>query len=223
MNISAQHYARDLGRYYRQPATQVSLALVLSLFIMAVFIIFALRPTLVAVTTLQKTIAESQTILQTLDAKVSNLQKASAQLEAIKPSLANLNSSIPNDGADYGTFSKTVEQLALQDGVTLDTGSLGPTLLYSRILTVFTPDKNQNVVTLPYTIRIIGSYPSVYTFLTQILMMQRVVSVDSVTITKQAESKTNTEAVAMDIGGNAYYLASDAQLKQALIVNKGTP
>jgi Tfp pilus assembly protein PilO len=223
MNISTQHYTRDLGRYYRQPATQVSLALVLSLFIMGIFIIFALRPTLVAITTLQKTIAESQATLQKLDAKVSDLQKASIQLEAIKPNLADLNSSIPNTSADYGTFSKTVEQLAWQAGVSLDTGSLGPTLLYSRILTVFTPNKNQSVVALPYTIRVIGSYPSVYKFLSQVLMMQRVVSVDSVTIIKQANNKTNAESVAMDIGGSAYYLASEAQLKQALTINKGTP
>ena len=223
MNLSAQHYARDLSKYYRQPATQVSLALVLSLFIMTIFIAFALQPTLVAVTTLQKTIAESKTTLAQLDTKVNNLQKASTQLEALKPALADLNSSIPNTGADYGTFSQAVEQLALQAGVTLETGSLGPTSLYSRILTVFTPDKQQNVVALPYTLRVIGTYPTTYAFLSQLLLMQRVVSVDSVTITKQAENKTSAEAVAMDIVGNAYYLANETQLKQALVVNKGTP
>lgn len=223
MNLSVQHYSRDLGRYYRQPAVQVSLALVLSLLVMAIFIVFALRPTLVAVTTLQRTITESKATLQQLDTKVSNLQRASAQLEAIKPNLADLNSSIPNTGASYGTFTQAVEQLAQQSGVMLESGSLGQTLLYSRILTVFAPDKNQTVIALPYTLRVTGPYPATYTFLTQLLMMQRVVSVDTVTITKQAESKTSTEAVAMDIGGSAYYLASEAQLKQALVEKKGTP
>lgn len=222
MNLTAQHYSRDLGKYYHLPAVQVSLTLVLSLFIMAIFIVFALRPTVIAILSLQKNIIVSKTTLQQLDTKVSNLQKASVRLDAIKPNLPNLNVSIPNNGANYVTLAMAVEQLSIQTGTQIESGSLGPTILYSRILTVFSPDKNQSVVTLPFTVRVTGSYPAVYSFLSQLLLMERIVSVDSVTITKQSISKTAVGTVAMDVGGSAYYLANEAQLKQALIEKKGT-
>lgn len=224
MKFLTQHYTRDLNKYYRQPVTQVTLAVVLSLFVMTIFIVFALGPTLEAITTLQRTIAGSRTTLQQLDLKVNNLQKASTQLGAIKANLTDLNNGIPNHGAESGTFASEVEQLAAGAGVTIESGSTGATLLYSNILAVFTPDKSQSVVPLPYTLRVIGTYPATYTFLSQLMTLQRIVSVDSVTITKQAiENKVTTESVAMDISGSVYYLASADQLKQALIEKKGTP
>ncbi|KKU45346.1 MAG: hypothetical protein UX62_C0037G0005 [Microgenomates group bacterium GW2011_GWA2_46_7] len=66
MNTTSQHYARDLRRYYRMPATQMSLTVVLSLFIMAVFIVLALRPTIVAIVKLQKTIVEARKTVEQL-------------------------------------------------------------------------------------------------------------------------------------------------------------
>lgn len=221
MNIPTQRYAQDLRKYYRLPSVQVSLTLVLSLFVAAIFIVFALRPTLVSIVTLQKTINESKTTLQKLDTKVAALQKASAQLDTIKPLLAILNTDIPNNGAAYSPLTLAVESIANQNSARLENESLGPTLLFSRIIAPFAPNKSQNVVPLPFAVRVTGNYPSVAAFLTKLLTMERIVSIDTVSITKEATGKTTEATVTLNINGSAYYLADQAQLEKSINDLKG--
>ncbi len=221
MNINTQKYSQDLRRYYRLPAVQVSMTLVLSLFVMAIFIVFALRPTITSIVTLNKTISESEKTLNQLETKVKALQLAANQLELIKSSLPLLNTSIPNTGAQYSPLTVAVESLAVQTGVQIESESLGSTLLFSRILTPFAPNKKQVVVALPFSLRVVGNYPSVNAFLSQLLKMERIISLDSVTVTREAGSKTTAAGVALNIGGNAYYLADEGQLQKALPEKKG--
>ncbi len=221
MKSSTQRYSQDLRRYYRMPAVQVSLTLVLSLFVMAIFILFALRPTIVTIVTLKKTIVESEKTLQQLSAKMTNLQKASIQFELLKPMLPILNTTIPNNGAEYSPLATSIEILARQTGTQLESESLGPTLLFSRIISPFIPSKGQSVIELPFTVRVVGSYPNVSAFLTKLLSMERIILIDSVTITRETGSKEENTNVALNISGSAYYLADRAQLEKSIADNKG--
>lgn len=214
-------YSQDLRRYYRMPAVQVSLTLVLSLFVMAIFIVFALRPTIVTIVTLKKTIAESEKIRQQLSVKMTNLQKASVQFELLKPILPMLNTTIPNNGAEYLPLTTAIEILARQTGTQLESESLGPTLLFSRIISPFIPSKDQSVVELPFTARVIGSYPNISTFLAKLLSMERIIIIESVTITREIGSKEENTNVALNISGSAYYLADKVQLEESITENKG--
>jgi Tfp pilus assembly protein PilO len=199
------------------PAVQVSLTLVLSLFVMAIFIVFALRPTVVTIVTLKKTIVESEKTLQQLSSNMTNLQKASVQFELLKPVLPMLNLTIPNNGAGYSPLTTAIEILARQTGTQLESESLGPTLLFSRIISPFIPSKGQSVVELPFTARVIGSYPNVSAFLTKLLSMERIILIDSVTITRETGAKEVSASVALNISGSAYYLAEAAQLEKSIV------
>lgn len=216
MKISTQRYAQDLRRYYRLPEVQVSLTLVLTLFLMAVFIVFALRPTIVSIVTLRKTIVESKKTLQQLETKVANLQVAANELETIKPFLPTLNTNIPNQGAKYAPLTFAIENLALQSGVRLESENMGPTLLFSRILTPFAPNKKQNIMALPFAVRVSGSYPNIAGFLSKLLSIERVLGVETVTIIREAGSKSEGGGVTLNVSGSAYYLADEAQLIQAM-------
>lgn len=221
MKTLTTRYSQDLRRYYRMPAVQVSLTLVLSLFVMAIFIVFALRPTIVTIVTLKKTIAESEKIRQQLSVKMTNLQKASVQFELLKPILPMLNSTIPNNGAEYSPLTTAIEILARQTGTQLESESLGPTLLFSRIISPFIPSKDQSVVELPFTARVIGSYPNISAFLAKLLSMERIIIIESVTITREIGSKEENTNVALNISGSAYYLADKVQLEESITENKG--
>lgn len=221
MKIQSQHYGQDLRRYYRLPAVQVSLAVVLSLFVMSVFIVFALRPTIISITNLKKTIAESEKTLKQLDAKVVSLQKASSQLEAIKPLLNSINTSIPNLGAEYAPLANSVETLAAQTGVKVENESISGTLLFSRVLSPFTPNKNQKIISMPFSIRVTGSYAAISEFMTKLLKMERIVLAESISITKENGGKTDVQIVALNLAGNVFYLADEDQLNKATNTKKG--
>lgn len=222
MKISSGKYSQDLRRYYRMPAVQTSLTLVLSLFVVSFFIAFALRPTIMSIATLKKNITESEKTLKTLETKVSNLQRASKELDQIKPFLPTLNKEIPNEGAEYSPIVMAVEGLAVQTGVQLESESLGPTLLFSRLLSPFVPNKSQNIIVLPFSVRVIGKYPNVYDFLSKLVALERIIMVDTVTISREASSKNNDGLVALNISGNTFYLADEDLLKKATEVKKGS-
>src|SRR3989339_1220133 len=157
MKPQRRQYSFDLKHYYRLPATQVSLTIVMSLVIVAIFAVFALRPTLITIVTLRKTILESRKTLQQLQNKTENVQKAAELLEGIKPMLSRVNLGVTNQGADYSTFVTRVETIAQQAGVQLQSESLGATLLYSRVIAPYNPSKSQGVVELPISLRVSGS------------------------------------------------------------------
>lgn len=221
MKTISPRYNLDLSRYYRLPAVRVSLALVLSVFVVAIFISFAFRPTLVAIASLQKNITESQKTLKQLETKARALEIAAGQLEKLKPSLPSINTSIPNEGALYTPLTRDLENLAVGAGVVIESESLGPTLLFSRILSPFTPGKNQSVVSLPFAMRVSGNYPGINAYLTNLLQMERIIHLESVTINREAGSRSATGSVSMSVSGYAYYLADEAQLKKAIPEDKG--
>lgn len=132
-----------------------------------------------------------------------------------------LNTDIPNKSADYSPLSVSIESLATQTGTLLESESLGPTLLFSRLFSPFTPNKNQIVVTLPFAVRVTGSYSAVSSFLKKILSMERIIMVETITITQEATSKTTTPNVALNINGSAFYLADSLQLEKATTEVKG--
>lgn len=215
------HYQNDLRRYYRLPAVQVSLTIVLSLFVVAIFIVFAISPTINSIVSLRKTINESKKTLVLLDKKVVDLQRANMQLETLNLALPALNASIPNTSAGYSEFYTSIEALARQNGVVLESETLGATLLTSRILSPFEPSKSQSVIALPFSLRVTGAYPNVSLFLANLLAMERVVMIDSATITREAGPKNTSAIVALNVSGNAYYLADEAQLKKSMPESKG--
>lgn len=221
MNLPTQKYSQDLRRYYRLPVVQMSLTMVLSLFVLSVFIIFALRPTVVSITTLKKTIAESESTLKQLETKIASLQKVSTELESLQLFLPILNTSIPNNGATYAPLITSVESLANQTGTKLENESIGPTLLFSRILSPFSPNKNQKVIMLPFTVKLSGTFPGISDFLTKLLTMDRIIGIESVIITKEAISTTASKdagvTVSLNINGSTYYLADETQINKALV------
>jgi len=217
----ARRYGLDLSRYYKIPAVQSTLSVVLSLFVVAIFILFAIKPTFVTIVKLQKSIEDSAKTLQTLTTKVAALERASTNLESLKPFLPMIEASIPSKEAGYATLTSSVELIAYQSGVALTTTTLGETLLYSRIFTPFTPSKGESVIALPFTARVVGSYGAISQFLQSLMKMDRIVHIESLTYAREGNVRSTTEsATSLTISGEAYYLADQAQLLKTLSVTK---
>lgn len=207
MKPQRRRYSFDLKHYYRLPATQVSLTIVMSLVIVAIFAVFALRPTLITIVTLRKTILESRKMLQQLQSKTTNVQRAAELLETIKSSLARVDLGITKEGADYRSITTQIEMITRQAGVQLQSESLGATLLYSRVIAPYNPNKSQGVVALPVTLRVSGSYANIVDFLRALTNMERVMGIDSIVVTKEGGSREGVVTVSLNVSGYVYYMA----------------
>lgn len=213
----------DLNYYYRLPSVQVSLGIVLAFFIIAFFIIFAIRPTFSTIVKLQREIEESSKTLVILDTKVKNLDQATQILNRLNNVLPKLMASVPGNGVGYGELSRSLEVMAQESGVLLDTFTLGESLLMSRLSTPFESSKNQTPIELPITIKVSGSYLTCTDFLSKISNNLRLANLDGVTITKDgAASKSSTETkITMTITGKVYYLADKVMIEKVLPTQKG--
>lgn len=221
MKPQRRQYSFDLKHYYRLPATQVSLTIVMSLVIVAIFAVFALRPTLVTIVTLRKTILESRKTLEQLQSKTTNVQRAAELLETIKPSLARVDLGITKEGADYRSITTQIEMITRQAGVQLQSESLGATLLYSRVIAPYNPNKDQGVVALPVTLRVSGSYTNIVDFLRALTNMERSIGVDSIVVTKEAGGREGGVAVSLNVSGYVYYLADEGLITPILKETRG--
>lgn len=213
---SSRRLRLDLARYYRLPSIQVSLGVVLAFMITAFFIMFAIRPTFATIVKLQKNIEESRTTLKDLETKVTALSKAATLLEKIKPQLPSLETSIPPDGMRYDELAYSLEALAQNTETTLESFTLGDSLVSSRLVNAYTPNKKQEVVPTPITVRINGTYPQVSVYLTRLASTIRLTAVESVAILKDGAGSRNSGGgtLTMTISGLVYYAADPGVIQK---------
>lgn len=214
----------DLARYYRLPSVQISLGVVLAFLMSALFIMFALRPTFATIVSLQKEIEESRDLVVTLETKVKALNQASTLLETIKPNLPILEKSIPSDGMGYDQLSRSLEALSQNTGARLDSFTLGSSLVSSRLVNAYNPDKKAEIIQAPITLRVRGSYGSLSNFLDRIMGTVRLTSLESVALFRDGArgrgETTNTE-LTMTITGTVNYMADPSALLKVFPKSEG--
>lgn len=221
MTQQRRRYSIDLRRYYRIPSVQVSLGIVLSLFIITFFVAFAIRPTFATIARLHKEIEESKKVMSELETKVKSLNKANDLLTKITPLLEKVDASIPEDEAGTQNLTAVIELMAKQAGVSVETTTIGESLLYSKTIDPFNPDKKKEVVELPFTVKVTGSFESCMQMLQNVVRVARIASVDNVTVSKEgAKKQASNLTIAMTINGKAYYLANKGMLDKAFFTKK---
>lgn len=210
-----RHYAIDLKRYYRLPAVQASLSTVLSLFIVAFFIFVAIRPTFVTIAELRRTIEENSKTLTQLKAKEKAVQQAASVWEKLKDKVVFIDSSYPSTSAEYSLFVKSMEYVAIQNGVELSSETLGSALLFSETISPY-QGKARNVISMPMSIRVTGSYEGVTQFYRQLTNMDRIIDVETINFTNDTSNKTKGSLVSLSITGSIGYLADEKALSTVI-------
>lgn len=213
----------DLARYYRLPSVQVSLGVVLAFLISALFIMFAIRPTFATIVSLQRQVADSKTTLASLDGKVASLAKAETILDRIKPQLVVIEDSTPSDGVEYDQVARSLEALAQNTGVVLDALNLGSSIISSQVLSPYTPNKNQEVVNAPITLRVSGNYAQIVAFLTRLATTLRLTEMDSVTLQTDGSAAKGVSqgSLSLTVTGNIYYVVDKGVLNKLIPPAKG--
>lgn len=191
--INNQQYAlyfQKVGLLYKRPEIKASLEIVLSVFTVAFLIIVAIRPTLVNITSLQKKITDLEIVNKKADNKIAQLLNAQKQLNTYSSSLVLFDQAVP-DTFSYKDSAKRLEYVALANSVKIETlGFDGYSLLEGGkvsgdwVARLAKPDTN-NILSDSITYSVSGKPQNVLTFLSEIEKMDRLVRLDSVSLTKQ--------------------------------------
>ena len=150
---------------------------VFTIFIITIFIFFAIKPTIETILVLQKKLDNSTQLLE-------SLQKKSRDLSAGRQNYDNLNASIKNkiqaaipDSAELKTVVQTLENGAALHNASISAIAIEPQVLENKI-------QNQvgNLSEVKFVFNIEGTYTNITSLLQELGRSSRLISIDKLLI-----------------------------------------
>lgn len=165
--------------------------------VMTIFILFAIKPTIETILVLQKKLENSTEVLR-------NLQKKSQDLSAGRQNYENLDSAIKDrihstipDSVELKTLIQTLETAARTHSASISAIQIEPQVLETK-----TNETVGNLSEVKFIFNVEGTYSNISSILEDIIVSNRLISVDSLLISKPAEGT----GLVMSISGKAWYI-----------------
>lgn len=170
---------------------------IFSILAIIIFIIFAIRPTILTIINLQKNIQDNQQVLNALEQKSRDLTDGKRNLDNLDPNIKiRINTRLPdnaavailiNDLQISATKNASISALQIQP-VTIYTNATGSTV-------------KKNLGELLFSFNVQGSYADLLSVLDNISKSSRLINLTGIVLNKSAEGITG-----MSVNGKAYYL-----------------
>lgn len=169
---------------------------IFSLISLIIFIIFAIRPTVVTIIELQKSIQDNQKILDQLDKKTQDLTDGKRNLENISPEIKNkINARIPSSPAVTNLINNL--QTSASNIATVSALQVQPVTIYNNASDQKTP---LSLEELSFSFNIQGPYSELLTVIDNFNKAPRLINLTSVVFNKTIEGN------GLSISGKGYYL-----------------
>lgn len=183
--------------YQKKAELRAFLEVILSISSITVFILFALKPTVLTIISLNKEINEKKVILSGLDLKVRNLETAVEILNQNVNVLSDIETAVSTPPSP-DIISKQIQGLSAKNSVTLLGLSVGQVTIAGKdtLKTKKTSDlKPIGAGEMPISISIKGNYQSISAFLKDLENLRVIVKIDSLGI-----NSSTTEAGQIMVG-----------------------
>jgi Tfp pilus assembly protein PilO len=213
-----RHYFHRLWIFYQKPMAKVSTALLLTLFTIVFFAAFAIRPTLVTVAELLKKIDDQQKVLAEMKKKSAALASAQQEYIVAQSELPKLNEAVPSDAA-LQNLIHLIEGVAAVHQIALSGVTYGD-INYQAPGAPHASGPQSRLISLTVT----TDYEGLKTFLTDLLLLPRLLTVESVSLAPPTNSgavsavtSANANApIQMNINLKAHYLPKEAAVTPAV-------
>lgn len=208
-------YFQKVGLLYKRPEIRASLEVILSVFTVTILVFAAIRPTVTNIISLQKKITDQEIVIKKADNKISQLLNAQKQLNAFRSSLKLFDEAVP-DSYSYVGSAKRLEYLAIKNHLMIDSLSFsGFTLLKGGnavggwATKIAQPTAN-NTLLDQITFSVYGKPQNVIIFLREVENMDRLVELNSVSLTKQI-GLSKSEDTLKATGQMTFYFYTEIQ------------
>lgn len=191
-----RRYVTGVGVLYKKKKARVYTGIILSIFTIAFFGFFAIKPTLVTIGGLLKEIKDKREVVAQMDQKINNLNKAQTNYTRIEKDLDLVNESLPLD-PDLPILIKQLESLARLSSVAIESVRFEKTNLQGEIET----EKGQ---ASGFSVTLVGDYKNLKDFLSSLDTLRRIISVKSFGFTSKTEEEI--QLLILSISAEAHYL-----------------
>lgn len=182
-----EQLASVLMDFYQKPVARVSIELILSVIVVIVFALFAIRPTLLTMADLVKEIADKKELSQQMNLKLASLASAQEQYELNQSQFYLLDEAISRQ-MDLIKSLKIIEKLAGESQLVIEQMSISeiPEKVDQALLTYNFGNYQREF--LEINISVIGSYFQIREFVEKIMNLRQLILVDQVVVEKMTES-----------------------------------
>jgi Tfp pilus assembly protein PilO len=192
--------------YKKRAELRAFLEIILSLSTITIFLLFALKPTVLTIVSLMQQIKEKQETLSALTQKVSDLQKASGILQQNQSSIQNINIAVPTL-AKPNILAGQVLALAAKNSVEILGFSINQITLVgtssNKSSSDFKPLPGESME-MPFSISIRGSYPNLIAFIRDFENLRVASKIDTLGVNSSITERGST--IVAVISGRAPFL-----------------
>lgn len=178
-----KRYLESLDKQQQQKLT-ASMYIVLSLFTIAFFGIFAINPTLSTISELQKQYEDYKKLSDDMDTKIKALNDLGLQYQTIEPTLFHLDNALPIF-PDIAPLTRKVETLGQHDAVNIERFNISPIELFPQIT-------NLPLTPITFSLSASGDNEPLSKLISDIINFDRLVTIESLSLTIKNNDKTLT-------------------------------
>ena len=181
---------------FKEERTQKFTTLVLTLVALSFFGLFAISPTLSTIANLNKQLDDNKFVDQQLQTKINNLYLLQQKYTELTPDLPYVFNSVPK-GPEVPLLVAQIQSVAKDSGISIT----GLQTFETQVPDPTTPAKDSYAYT--FSLSANGSYENISKFANSILNIQRVISINILSITRNTGSQGPSMQV--NFKGTAYY------------------
>lgn len=172
--------------------------LALFFLIFAVFIIFAIRPSLKTAVTLKKEEVSLASLDQEYEKTIAKILELQQNLEQMRDRLPLLSQAVP-ERPNVNKLIADIESVGAENTVSLNEVSVGEVNLFER--------GSRRIKILPLTMKISGSFPNVLKFINELYAQRRIKLADTITFLHGDDSEaTQSGSLGVSIVIEGYHL-----------------
>lgn len=203
MNKRYYRYYTYIQPFLKIPFVKTYGLHILSIITMAVFIVFAIKPTVETILILQKKIADSKEILAKITQKSQNLSLAKENFRNLNlETKSKIQTAVPTN-FELGNLIQALEQTTSDNQASMSALQIQPLTIDERSTALQNGvlSQSKTLTEILFTYNVEGSYQNLISVLDQLQTNSRLISLDNLIINKSDES-----GLIMSISGKAYYL-----------------
>lgn len=194
---------------YIKPFTKIPIVknygpTIFTLFMITIFIFFAIKSTVTTILVLQKKLADSNLVLEKVTQKVNNLSLGQKNYNSLSQNITQKISAAIPDTVSLQSLIQNLEQNAKAEEASVSALQIQP-------LTVTTKTDEQNstkheelgkLSEISFTFNIEGNFANLIAVLQDLKTSSRLISVESLSLSKVSEGT----GLIMSLSGKAYYI-----------------
>lgn len=193
-NIKNNKYYRLLPDFKEEKTRRLS-SIVFSLLALSIFGLFAINPTLSTIAKLKKELSDNKFVDQQLAEKIENLSSLQEKYNIIENDIPTILAAVPKD-PQVPLLMGQLQSIAGKTGIEI-------TRLQSFQVEVASSSKNRKKYSaFFFSVSGLGTYENLTNFISALSNMQRVISLDTLSINRKGNQPGNLQ---IDVRGVAYF------------------